>query len=207
MKRNLFAGRRRSGGLKLDVFTEDEVQDIHLSTLEVLERTGVWVELDEALDIFSDGGCVVDRESRIVRIPPHVVEDAIASAPPERGALRPRPEERHRAWSRAASASATSARASRSSTRRPASCAPRRRRTSGDRPAGRRAGRGRRVRDGRRLERQAAGVVLAAQPRGGDRQPDEADLRRRPGRRRRPPHRGHARRRRRAAETPCASAR
>ena len=62
--------------------TEDEIQDIHLATLEVLERTGVWVELDEALDIFADGGCVVDRGSRIVRIPPHVVEDAIAGAPP-----------------------------------------------------------------------------------------------------------------------------
>ena len=83
MKRNLFAGRRRSGGLKLDVFTEDEIQDIHLATLEVLERTGVWVELDEALDIYSDGGCAVDRDAHIVRIPPHVVEDAIASAPPK----------------------------------------------------------------------------------------------------------------------------
>ena len=82
MKRNLFAGRRRSGGLKLDVFTDDEIQDIHLATLEVLERTGVWVELDEALDIYSDGGCVVDRDAHVVRIPPHIVEDAVASAPP-----------------------------------------------------------------------------------------------------------------------------
>ncbi len=40
----------------------------------------MFVEADEALDIFSDGGCVVDRETRIVRIPPHVVEEAIASA-------------------------------------------------------------------------------------------------------------------------------
>jgi trimethylamine--corrinoid protein Co-methyltransferase len=81
VKRNLFAGRRRSGGIGLDVFTDDEVQDIHLATLEVLERTGVWVEIDEALDILSDGGCVVDRDTRIVRIPPHIVEDAIRSAP------------------------------------------------------------------------------------------------------------------------------
>jgi len=81
VKRNLFAGRRRSSGIGLDVFTDHEVQDIHLATLEVLERTGVWVESDEALDIFSDGGCVVDRDSRIVRIPPHIVEDVIRSAP------------------------------------------------------------------------------------------------------------------------------
>ena len=82
MKRNPFAGRKRSSGLSLNVFTDDEVQDIHLATLEVLERTGIWVELKEALDIYSDGGCVVDRESSMVRIPPHVVEEAIASAPP-----------------------------------------------------------------------------------------------------------------------------
>lgn len=82
MKRNLDAGRKLSSGLCLNVFTDDEVQDIHLATLEVLERTGIWVELEEALDIYSDGGCLVDRQSRLVRIPPHVVEEAIASAPP-----------------------------------------------------------------------------------------------------------------------------
>ncbi len=81
MKRNLFAGHPRSGGLGLRVFTEAEVDDIHLATLEVLERTGVFVEADEALDIFSDGGCVVDRDERRVKIPPYVVEDAIRSAP------------------------------------------------------------------------------------------------------------------------------
>jgi trimethylamine--corrinoid protein Co-methyltransferase len=61
VKRSLSAGRSRSDGLKLDVFTEDEIQYIHFATLEVRERTGVWVELDEALDICADGGCVVDR--------------------------------------------------------------------------------------------------------------------------------------------------
>jgi trimethylamine--corrinoid protein Co-methyltransferase len=81
VKRDPQAGRRSSGGLSLNVFTESELQDIHLATLEVLERTGVWVEIDEARDIFADGGCLVDRETRIVRIPPHLVEEAIRSAP------------------------------------------------------------------------------------------------------------------------------
>ena len=65
MKRNLHAGGRRNGGLSLSVFTDDELQDIHLATLEV----------------FEGAGSVVDRERRVVRIPPHVVEDAIRSAP------------------------------------------------------------------------------------------------------------------------------
>ena len=81
MKRNLFAGGMRSRGLSVNVFTESELDDIHLATLEVLERTGVFVEADDARDIFKDGGCSVDGETRMVRIPPHVVEDAIAAAP------------------------------------------------------------------------------------------------------------------------------
>ena len=83
MKRNLFAGRPRSGGLSLSVFTDAEMDDIHLASLEILERTGMWVEADDALDIYSDGGCVVDRETRMVRIPPYLVEDSIRSCPPK----------------------------------------------------------------------------------------------------------------------------
>ncbi len=81
MKRNLQVGGGRSRGLSFSVFTETELDQIHYATLEVLERTGIFVEDDEALDIFKDGGCRVDREHRVVRIPPHVVEDAIRSAP------------------------------------------------------------------------------------------------------------------------------
>ena len=81
MKRNLFAGGMRSRGLSVNVFTESELDDIHLASLEVLERTGVFVEAQDARDIFKDGGCTIDAETRMVRIPPHVVEEAIASSP------------------------------------------------------------------------------------------------------------------------------
>ena len=81
MRRGLHAGRLGSGGLSLNVFTADELDDIHLATLEVLERVGVFVEDDEPLDIYSDGGCIVNRETHNVRIPASIVEDAIRSAP------------------------------------------------------------------------------------------------------------------------------
>ena len=81
MRRNQHAGRLGSGGLSLGVFTRDELDDIHLSTLEVLERTGVWVEDDDALTVFAEGGAEVDLESHIVRLPAHVVEDAVRAAP------------------------------------------------------------------------------------------------------------------------------
>jgi len=83
VKRNLHAGRPRSGGLSLNVFTEAELDDIHLSSLEILERTGFWVEADDALDIYADGGCLADRESHMVRIPPYLVEEALRSCPPK----------------------------------------------------------------------------------------------------------------------------
>ena len=49
----------------------------------MLERTGVFVEDGEPLDIFADGGCSVDRDARIVRIPGHLVEESIRSCPPK----------------------------------------------------------------------------------------------------------------------------
>ena len=80
MKRNLHAGRRKSGGLRVDIFTEDELADLHLATLDVLERTGVYVETEEAQEIFAGAGARVESNG-IVHIPGHVVEDAIRSTP------------------------------------------------------------------------------------------------------------------------------
>ena len=43
----------------------------------------MFIEDQEALDRFEQGGAEVDRKTRIVRIPPHVVEEAIRTAPPK----------------------------------------------------------------------------------------------------------------------------
>ncbi len=56
LKRNLHAGKRLSGGLSLNMFTDDELEEIHLATLEVLEHTGLFIEDDEALEVFHGGG-------------------------------------------------------------------------------------------------------------------------------------------------------
>lgn len=83
MKRLQHAGRLRSGGLSLNVLTAEEKEDIHLATLEVLQKTGLYVEDREAVEIFDGGGARVDPKRGIVKIPPHLVEDAIRSAPPK----------------------------------------------------------------------------------------------------------------------------
>jgi len=81
MKRNVRAGSRRNGGARLEILTREELTDIHAATLEVLEQTGIWVEDEEALETFARCGADVDRPSRIVRIPGHLVEAAARSAP------------------------------------------------------------------------------------------------------------------------------
>ena len=68
-------------GWGLNTFTDDQLDEIHMATLDVLQNYGVGVYSDEALDIFEGGGAIVDRGSSHVKIPPYLVEDAIRSAP------------------------------------------------------------------------------------------------------------------------------
>ncbi len=72
-------------GLTIEVLSAADLDAIHAETLKVLEETGVFVEDDEALDIFADGGARVDRETCIVRLPGDVVEAAIAASPHDAG--------------------------------------------------------------------------------------------------------------------------
>jgi trimethylamine--corrinoid protein Co-methyltransferase len=61
--------------------SQDKVGRIHGSALRVLEEVGVKVELDDALEIFSNAGAHIDAESKRVRIPERIVEKYIGSAP------------------------------------------------------------------------------------------------------------------------------
>jgi trimethylamine--corrinoid protein Co-methyltransferase len=81
MRRNLHAGKRQSGGFSLNVFSDDELDEIHLATLEVLEKTGLYVEDEEAVEIFHGGGAIVNKSKKIVKMPPYLVEDSIRTAP------------------------------------------------------------------------------------------------------------------------------
>jgi len=69
MKRNLHAGKHLSAGFSLNIFSKDELYEIHLATLEVLAKTGLFVEGEEALDILDGGGASVDRKNKIVKFP------------------------------------------------------------------------------------------------------------------------------------------
>ena len=81
MKRRPKAGILRSSGFSLNLMTDDELQEIHLATLEILNNIGVFVENEKALEIYQGAGCMVDAKSKTVKIPHFVVEDAIHTAP------------------------------------------------------------------------------------------------------------------------------
>ncbi len=81
MKRDSQADIRLNGSLSLNILTDNDVKEIHRGTLEVLDQTGVFVEDERALDCFESGGARVDPKSKMVQIPPQLVEEAIRSAP------------------------------------------------------------------------------------------------------------------------------
>lgn len=68
-------------GGTLKVLSEDDVQRIHRSALSLLEDPGIYSESDLFLDIFRKAGATVDLDSRVIRVPPDIVEAAIKSAP------------------------------------------------------------------------------------------------------------------------------
>jgi trimethylamine--corrinoid protein Co-methyltransferase len=77
----LQAGYSKLEGFGLRMFAADELEEIHLATLDVLQNVGVQVFCDEALNILENGGACVNHESKKARIPPYLVEDTIRSAP------------------------------------------------------------------------------------------------------------------------------
>ena len=62
------------------MFTDAQLHEIHLASLEILRRTGVRVLEAESLELLRTAGCVI-TDKNLVRFPAGVVENAIADAP------------------------------------------------------------------------------------------------------------------------------
>ena len=93
MLRRRKTGINRNSGFSLNVMTDDEANEIHLATLEVMKEIGVFVESDEALAVLDGGGCRIDTQTKTVKFPAWVVEEAIRSAPASFRACGRRPED------------------------------------------------------------------------------------------------------------------
>jgi len=67
--------------LGIEVLSHDDLYNIHEATLEVLERTGVRVDSEEARLMLQKAGANVDLKNRVVKIPSHLVKWALGKAP------------------------------------------------------------------------------------------------------------------------------
>lgn len=76
-----YPGRVKMNGVKLELFTEDDIREIDYATRDVLENYGVQVSDEEGLQIFADAGCEVNFETKMVKIPAKVISRALATAP------------------------------------------------------------------------------------------------------------------------------
>jgi trimethylamine--corrinoid protein Co-methyltransferase len=63
--------------------SEDQLEAIHATSLRILSEVGVEVLGDRAIDRLAAAGATVDRATRRVRLDPGLVEERIATAPPE----------------------------------------------------------------------------------------------------------------------------
>ncbi len=65
----------------LNTLENNDIDAIHAATLKVLEKTGLFVESKAAREIFDGAGAEIDLQNKTVKIPSHIVENAIRSAP------------------------------------------------------------------------------------------------------------------------------
>jgi trimethylamine--corrinoid protein Co-methyltransferase len=66
--------------LQSRLLSDTQIQEVHLASLHILAVTGVKVEGEEALELLRTAGARV-MENGLVRIPAHLVEEALRSAP------------------------------------------------------------------------------------------------------------------------------
>ena len=74
------AGRGMLEGAAYPRLSENQCNTIHGACLEILERVGVRLELEEAVDLLKKAGARVD-EKGLVHVPHQLVEKALSTAP------------------------------------------------------------------------------------------------------------------------------
>lgn len=67
----------------LKFLSEEEIQTLHESTLEILDNIGIIIDNKELQGILTEEGAKVERETDIVKLPPELVEEAIERTPEE----------------------------------------------------------------------------------------------------------------------------
>lgn len=64
---------------KLNIFSKNEIYQLHQSSLEILEQIGVQLDHEESLKLLDKAGASVDYKRRIVKIPENIILEALRS--------------------------------------------------------------------------------------------------------------------------------
>jgi trimethylamine--corrinoid protein Co-methyltransferase len=62
------------------ILSEKQIQELHLASLHIMEKTGVYFDSTEALELLGKAGADISNPGR-VKIPSHLVEQALRTAP------------------------------------------------------------------------------------------------------------------------------
>jgi trimethylamine--corrinoid protein Co-methyltransferase len=62
------------------ILSNKQVEELHYGTMQILERTGVLFECEEAIEILGEAGADIS-DTRRIKIPSHLVEQALRTAP------------------------------------------------------------------------------------------------------------------------------
>jgi trimethylamine--corrinoid protein Co-methyltransferase len=68
--------------LSLEILSPQEILRLHTASLDVIENAGIRFPSKRALDIWEAHGAQVDRDTSVVKVPGHIIEDALKLAPP-----------------------------------------------------------------------------------------------------------------------------
>ena len=68
--------------LSLNILTQEEIQQIHAATLNIIETVGIRFPSNKALEILANHGALVDEARMIARIPSRIMEEYLALMPP-----------------------------------------------------------------------------------------------------------------------------
>jgi len=68
------------GSPQFRILWDKQIEELHFATLQILERTGVAFECQEAIDILGNAGADVSNPDS-VKIPSYMVEQALRTAP------------------------------------------------------------------------------------------------------------------------------
>lgn len=73
--------RRGLSGGQYKPLTNEDIQNIHDTSLRVFSEVGIEINYPEALELFQKAGATVDQSTRIVKIPQNMVAELVDKAP------------------------------------------------------------------------------------------------------------------------------